>query len=223
MKYNSIREIIGPIMVGPSSSHTAGAVRIGQLARGIYQGHLEAAEIYFYGSFAHTFKGHGTDVAMVAGLLGFQTDDERIPSSLIIAEETGLKVTIIPSNEETTHPNTARIQMHGDRGDFSIVAISIGGGSILITEVDDFRLRIDDDVPTTLVFHWDRSGVIASITEVFGEFQLNIGHMEVSRRERGELSLMSLETDSPVSDEVLEQIRAIPDVCRVIRLQEEIE
>lgn len=206
-------------MVGPSSSHTAGAVRIGQMARSIYGGQADEADIYFYGSFAHTFKGHGTDVAIVAGLLGLSTFDERIPRAFELAQEQNLKINIIASEEPSEHPNTAKIVMRGFNGDMSVVGISIGGGSVQITEINGYRLNISDDNPTTIIIHQDQAGVIASITDVFGRHKVNIAHMEVSRKERGELALMSIETDERVSDDILATLRQLPHMYRVISIK----
>ncbi len=219
MKYLSVTEIIGPVMVGPSSSHTAGAVRIGQMARSIYGGQAREAEIYFYGSFAHTFKGHGTDVAVIAGLLGFSTFDERIPYALEEAEKAGLKVTVIPTNEPADHPNTARIILRGELGQVNVVGISIGGGNAQITEIDGFRIQVNADMATSIIMHQDKAGVIASITEIYGKHGINIGHMEVSRKTKGDIALMSLETDEEIGGEVLAELRALPYMHKVIQIQ----
>ncbi len=219
MRHKSITEIIGPVMVGPSSSHTAGAVRIGQMARSIYGGQAEEATIYFYGSFAHTFKGHGTDVAIVAGLLGYNTFDKAIPKALEIADEKGLKVTIIPSSERVSHPNTARVELKGSLGELSVVGISVGGGTVEIKEINGFRIRIHDDMPTTIIMHQDRAGVIASVTDIFGQHDINIAHMEVSRKERGELAIMSLETDTAIEEDILLALRKLPHMHKVIQVQ----
>ncbi|MDO5033377.1 MAG: L-serine ammonia-lyase, iron-sulfur-dependent subunit beta [Eubacteriales bacterium] len=219
MKYLSVTEIIGPVMVGPSSSHTAGAVRIGQMARSIYGGQAREAEIYFYGSFAHTFKGHGTDVAVIAGLLGFSTFDERIPQALEEAEQAGLKVTIIPTNEPADHPNTARIILKGELGQVNVVGISIGGGNAQITEIDGFRIQVNADMATSIIMHQDKAGVIASITDIYGKHGINIGHMEVSRKAKGDLALMSLETDEEIDGEVIAELRALPYMHKVIQVR----
>ncbi|MDO5015742.1 MAG: L-serine ammonia-lyase, iron-sulfur-dependent subunit beta [Eubacteriales bacterium] len=219
MKYNSVTDIIGPVMVGPSSSHTAGAVRIGQVARSIYGGQAEEADLTFYGSFAHTFKGHGTDVAVVAGLLGLSTFDICIPEAFALAKAAGLKVTIKASDELTDHPNTAKIVMRGPAGEVTVTGISIGGGSVQITEVNDFQIRVSDDKPTTLIIHQDKAGVIASVTEVFGRHNVNIAHMEVARKERGELALMSIETDEKVDEEILSTLRKLPYMYKVIHIK----
>lgn len=219
MKYESVTDIIGPVMVGPSSSHTAGAVRIGQMARSIYGGQAKEAEIYFYGSFAHTFKGHGTDVATVAGLLGLSTFDDRIPNALGLAKQEGFKVSIIPSQDSSEHPNTTRIILRGDLDEVSVLGVSIGGGNAEIREINGYRVLIDAYTATTIVMHQDKAGVIATVTNVFGERGINIAHMEVARKNRGDLALMSLETDGEVCAEVLEEIRNLPHINKVIQVR----
>lgn len=219
MKYNSVADIIGPVMVGPSSSHTAGAVRIGQIAREIYGEQPETAAITFYGSFAHTFRGHGTDVAVVAGLLGMSTFDRRIPEALQLALEAGMKVTIHTSDERVQHPNTARIQLNGKAGKLEIVGVSVGGGAVQIINIDGYRVRLMGDVPSLLIMHQDTVGVVASITQMLGSEQINIAHMELSRKAKGKSALLTLETDGKVSNELLMKLRSLPYIQKVVQLQ----
>lgn len=219
MRYNSICDIIGPIMVGPSSSHTAGAVRIGQLARSIYGGRAEKAEIYFYGSFAHTYRGHGTDVAIVAGLLGLSTFDNQIPQAMQLAEKVGMEVKISARHETPPHPNTARISLHGALGTLDIVGISIGGGIVNIIEINGFRVQLQGDSPALLVMHKDKAGVIAAVTSFFTEYHINISHMEVSRQSRGKSALMVIETDEALPNRMKMDIRALPAAERVIEVR----
>ena len=219
MKYNSVSDIIGPVMIGPSSSHTAGAVRIGQIARSIYGGQAESAEIIFYGSFAHTFKGHGTDVAIVGGLLGLSTFDERIPKAIELAKEEGMKVIISVSDDPVRHPNTARIKLSGSKGDLEVVGESVGGGSVCMIEMNGFRMQVYGDVPTLIVMHRDKAGVIATITDVFARHKVNISHMEVSRLNKGDIALMSLETDEPISEDILLDLRKLENTERVVNVK----
>lgn len=135
MKYKSVFDIIGPIMVGPSSSHTAGAVRIALYARELFAKRPTAVTITLYGSFAKTYKGHGTDVALVGGLLNFQTDDERIPQALQHAKEQGMKIIFIASNEEPLHPNTVKLELTDGMETLEVVGVSIGGGKMRIIKV----------------------------------------------------------------------------------------
>lgn len=219
MKYNSVRDIIGPIMVGPSSSHTAGAVRIGQIARSIYGGTPERADIIFYGSFAKTYRGHGTDVAIAAGLLGFSTFDDRIPDALELAEPEGMTVKLHVSHDRTDHPNTARIKLQGHLGTLDMVGVSVGGGAVSITEINGFRVRLQGDIPTLLIMHQDRSGMIAAVTNILAKYNINISHMEVSRTDKGKNALMSIETDEKISHELRVELRSLPDTQRVIQVQ----
>ncbi|MED4749891.1 L-serine ammonia-lyase, iron-sulfur-dependent subunit beta [Brevibacillus choshinensis] len=215
MKYKSVFDIIGPIMVGPSSSHTAGAARIGRVARKLFGKQPKRAEITFYGSFAKTYKGHGSDVATVAGILDFDTSDLRLKNSLVIAEKAGMEVSLTTSEILTEHPNTARIKLSDDQASIEVVGVSIGGGKIEVLEVNGFTLQLGFDSPTMLVLHEDRFGMIAAVAKVLTQHRINVGLMEVSRHDRGSRALMAIETDAPVSVEVLEEIRQIPYVFDV--------
>lgn len=215
MKYRSVFDIIGPIMVGPSSSHTAGAARIGRVARKLFGKEPKRADITFYGSFAKTYKGHGSDVATVAGILDFDTSDLRLKNSLLIAEKAGMEVNLTTSEVLTEHPNTARIKLSNDQEAIECVGVSIGGGKIEVLEINGFHLQLGFDSPTLLVLHEDRFGMIAAVAKVLTEHRINVGFMEVSRHERGSRALMAIETDAPVSAQVLEEIRQIPYVFDV--------
>lgn len=215
LKYKSVFDIIGPIMVGPSSSHTAGAARIGRVARKLFGRMPLRAEIVFYGSFAKTYQGHGSDVATVAGILDFDTSDLRLKNSLVIAEKAGMEVELTTSDVLTEHPNTARIKLSDDEQQIEIVGVSIGGGKIEVLEVNGFSFQLGFDTPTLLVLHEDRFGMIAAVAKVLTQHNINVGLMEVSRHTRGSRALMAIETDSTISPEVLEEIRQIPHIFDV--------
>ncbi|WP_139489784.1 L-serine ammonia-lyase, iron-sulfur-dependent subunit beta [Brevibacillus dissolubilis] len=215
MKYKSVFDIIGPVMVGPSSSHTAGAARIGRVARSIFGRQPEKAEITFYGSFAKTYKGHGTDVATVAGILDFDTSDLRLKDSITIAKDLGIDVSLTTAEELTEHPNTSRIRLSDEKGSTEVVGISIGGGKMEITEVDGYSLKVTGSAPTLMVLHDDRFGMIAGVSNVLTKYQINIGHMEVSRKERGKHALMVIELDSTIEDKVLHEIEQMPHIVSV--------
>ncbi|SFJ67147.1 L-serine ammonia-lyase, iron-sulfur-dependent subunit beta [Brevibacillus centrosporus] len=215
MKYKSVFDIIGPIMVGPSSSHTAGAARIGRVARKLFGKEPKRAKITFYGSFAKTYQGHGSDVATVAGILDFDTSDLRLKNSLLIAEKAGMEVDLTTSEVLTEHPNTARIKLSDDQESIEVVGVSIGGGKIEVLEINGFALQLGFDSPTMLVLHEDRFGMIAAVAKILTQHKINVGLMEVSRHDRGARALMAIETDAPVSAEVLEEIRQIPYVFDV--------
>lgn len=219
MKYRTVFDIIGPIMIGPSSSHTAGAARIGKVARNIFGRKPDQAVITFYGSFAQTYKGHGTEVATIGGILDLDTHDEGIIRSKELAQEQGIDILVQTSEEETDHPNTAKIKLIDQQGEIEIVGISIGGGNIEIISMNGFNLRLSGHHPALLVLHEDRFGMIAAVSNVLSKYQVNIGHMEVARKAKGSEALMAIESDQLIPDELLEEIRQIPFIITVTRLQ----
>lgn len=215
MKYKSVFDIIGPTMVGPSSSHTAGAVRIGLVARELFNTQPKNVDIYLYGSFMETYKGHGTDVALVGGILGYDTDDDRIRTSLETAESYGMKVNFIEMAEERSHPNTAIIVMReGDR-EISVEGVSIGGGKIEIVAINGFNIAISGNYPALLVFHKDTFGTIGRVANILGDSSINVGSMQVSRKEKGDQALMTCELDDDISEAIVEQIKAVEGVVTV--------
>ncbi|MFJ7751978.1 L-serine ammonia-lyase, iron-sulfur-dependent subunit beta [Peribacillus muralis] len=218
MKFRSVFDIIGPVMIGPSSSHTAGAARIGRVARNLFDREPKWAHISFYGSFAKTYKGHGTDVAIIGGLLDFDTFDERIKESLEIARKKKMKITFREEEAVPEHPNTAKILVGDDDGELELVGISIGGGKIEIVELNGFKLRLSGHNPAILVVHDDRFGAIASVSNILAKHQINIGQMEVSRKEKGKMALMTIEVDQNLEDRVIDEIAALPDITQVARI-----
>ncbi len=218
MKYRSVFDIIGPLMIGPSSSHTAGAVRLGQLARKLFGQEPEQADIHFYGSFAYTYRGHATDVAILAGLLGLETFDPRIPQAFELARSRGLRFQFQTEAAVPEHPNTAKMVLQAGDRRISVVGASVGGGLVQITQVDSFHLRLSGEAPALLIFHRDAYGTIAPVTQQLAENCINISHMEVSRSERGRDALMVIETDQQVPEDVLALIAAQPNVNKVIKL-----
>lgn len=218
MKYKSVFDIIGPVMIGPSSSHTAGAARIGRVARDLFGREPKWAKISFYGSFASTYKGHGTDVAIVGGILDFDTFDERIINSIDIAKNKGVSIEFREEEALTDHPNTARVLIGDDEGELELVGISIGGGKIEITELNGFELKLSGHHPAILVVHNDRFGAIASVSNVLAEYEINIGHMEVSRKEKGKLALMTIEVDHNIDDDVIKKISMLPNIIKVTKV-----
>ena len=220
MKYRSAFDIIGPVMIGPSSSHTAGAARIGRVARTLFGKLPTKAIISLYGSFAKTYKGHGTDFAIVAGLLDLDTFDERMPKSLAIAKDLGLEVVFQTEEAVTDHPNTVKINLYGGDDQLELVGISIGGGTIEITELNSFPLKLSGEHPAILVVHQDRFGIISAVTSVLSKYQINIGHMEVSRLDKGEMALMVIEVDQKIEDLVIEELSNLANVSKIIRMAE---
>ncbi len=218
MKYRSVFDIIGPIMVGPSSSHTAGAVRIGQLARKLFGSAPKEVDIHFFGSFARTYRGHATDVAILAGVMGLATSDPRIPNAFELAEETGLTYRILEEAAVPVHPNTVTIVLNADEHTMSVTGISIGGGLVQITRVDGFDLHLSGEAPALLIFHRDAYGAIAAVTRLLAEYEINISHMEVSRANRGQDALMVIETDQPVNSDLVRLIQGQPHIFKTIQL-----
>ncbi len=216
--FQSVFDIIGPVMVGPSSSHTAGAVRIGLAARSIFGEKPEEVVITFFGSFGHTYRGHGTDIAMIAGLLGKPTASEEIRHAYKLAEKEGMRVEVKVSDRNAGHPNTAQVVMHAGDRTMSITARSIGGGMIDLVEVDGFNVHVSCDNPVVLIFHRDRPGLIATVTRFLAEYEVNVSQMEVSRKERGSQALMIVATDGTIPQEVTDKIRDIRDVGPIIFL-----
>ncbi|MDF2607901.1 MAG: sdaAB [Bacillales bacterium] len=218
MKYRSVSDIIGPIMIGPSSSHTAGAARIGANARSLFGKQPSHVKIIFYGSFAKTYKGHGTDVAIIAGLLGCDTFDPRIVEAYELAKEHNLQIEIIESEMHAPHPNTARIEMTDGTSNLEVVGISIGGGVIEIIEINGFPLKISGDSPTLIIIHEERYGAIASVATMLANNQINIGHMEVSRKERGKEALMVIEVDQRIDNQLIEDLSKLDHVITITKM-----
>jgi len=219
VKYQSVFDIIGPVMIGPSSSHTAGAARIGRAARSLFGRRPKKAVIILYGSFAKTHKGHGTDVAIIGGLLDFDTFDNRIIDSMVIAKDFGIDYQFVLSEDLTEHPNTARIFLEDELGSIEVVGVSVGGGKADITEINGFKLKVSGLSPSLIVIHEDRFGVIASVANVLGFNEINIGYMEVARKEKGSLALMVMELDHQISEAVIDSITKLPYVKRVALLK----
>lgn len=201
-------------MIGPSSSHTAGAARLGRIARQLLGKQPTWADITLYGSFAKTYKGHGTDVALVGGLLDYDTFDERIVNALSQAGEDGLDFNFIESDDESYHPNTVRIRCGDDQSEVEMVGASIGGGKIEIIDINGFSLSLSGSEPTLFVLHEDKFGAIAVVASLLAKYQLNISHMVVSRKERGKLALMVIETDVDIPKDVVTEIIGLPHMFR---------
>ena len=217
----SLLDIIGPVMVGPSSSHTAGACRIGLLARCLVGGTPEVARIELHGSFARTGEGHGTDKAIVAGLMGFAPDDDRIRTSLEIAEREGLdykfeKTTL--GEEADVHPNTTRITIQrGDRS-ATMVGSSLGAGRVLITEIDGYPVEVTGNYNTVVLVAEDVKGSVARIATLLAEDNINIATLKLTRKARGGDAFMVIEVDEMPSTNLRDRIRALPWVKWAFRL-----
>ncbi len=218
VKFTSVFDIIGPVMIGPSSSHTAGAARIGKAARDLFGKEPTWAKIRLYESFAKTYKGHGTNFALVGGLLGFETDDTRMSEALEIAKDRNIEVEFFEDNGKAPHPNTARLRIGNDTESIELVGISIGGGKVEIIEINGFELRISGNHPAILVVHNDRFGAIASVTQMLAKHEINIGHMEVNRKDVGKEALMVIEVDQNVGKELLKELEQADHIIQVSTL-----
>lgn len=217
MREYSCFDILGPVMVGPSSSHTAGAVRLGRLAKAIAGGVPKDVEILLHGSFSETYRGHGTDLALIGGLLGFNTDDVRIRNSFTIAEEQGLKFRLVPTNlGEEYHPNTVKFLITTSENEkLSITGASVGGGNIVITHINDNEIELKGDLPTIITTHQDIPGVISRVSAVLAEYKINIAFMRVFRKEKRKLANMVLETDEKVPEKAITEILQLEPIVNV--------
>ena len=220
MKFRSVFDIIGPVMIGPSSSHTAGAARIGLVARQLFQKEPSWVSFHLYGSFAKTYKGHGTDLALIGGVLGFDTSDKRIIQAEEIAKKSGLSFAFFEEEAQLDHPNTVKIRLGNVDEHIELVGVSIGGGKVVIEELNGFQLRLSGNHPALLVVHNDRSGTIASVCNVLAKHEINIGHMEVSRKEVGKEALMVIEVDQNVTETVLKEMEILEHVEKVTKIHE---
>ena len=212
-----IFDLIGPIMVGPSSSHTAGAVRIGLVSRKLLGEPPAEAELYLYGSFADTGLGHGTDKALVAGLLGMEPDDERIPDSFRYAQETGLRFTFGTADLRAAHPNSVLLKLRGVSGAcLEVTAASIGGGRIQIRRLGDLELCFSAEQPTLIVKNEDQPGSVADVSRVMAQHGINIGTFQVNRDSRGGSAVMVIECDAPIREDVVNYIASLPGILRAV-------
>ena len=212
-----IFDLIGPIMVGPSSSHTAGAVRIGLVSRKLLGEPPAEAELYLYGSFADTGLGHGTDKALVAGLLGMEPDDERIPDSFRYAQETGLRFTFGTADLRAAHPNSVLLKLRGVSGAcLEVTAASIGGGRIQIRRLGDLELCFSAEQPTLIVKNEDQPGSVADVSRVLAQRGINIGTFQVNRDGRGGCAVMVIECDAPISEDVVKYISSLPGILGAV-------
>jgi L-serine dehydratase len=213
----NVFDILGPVMIGPSSSHTAGAAKIGRLA-GIILGEKPVrADIFLHGSFAATYRGHGSDRALVGGLLGFAADDERLRDALDIAVREGLSVRFYQENLGDVHPNTVKITATGISGKtIDIVASSIGGGDIKVINLLGFTVDFDGQSNTMIIPHLDQPGIVAAVTAILAEEGVNIAQMKVTREVRGSNAIMIIETDQLCDQVGVEKMENLPSVLGVI-------
>lgn len=212
----NIFEILGPVMVGPSSSHTAGAVRIGYVCRKLMGEKIVTADIELYGSFLLTGKGHGTPQAIVAGLLGMTPDDARIPDSFEIAKAQRLKFTIGEAKLKEAHPNSVLLKLTGESGkELEVIGESLGGSIINIAQIDGLPANISGDYPTLIASNMDVPGMVAKVSEVLFEAKINIAQMHLYRASRGKNSVLIAECDQEIEDKTLNDIRDLDGIMKV--------
>lgn len=209
----SVFEILGPVMIGPSSSHTAGAEKLGKAASIIGGSKFDTVEFHLHGSFAKTYQGHGTDKALAAGILGMNADDERLKDSLELAEQKGIKLVFAEVDMGDVHPNTVKIVMKdGEDIILTLTGSSIGGGNVVITELDGTSLEITGQYPVIVVKHKDIRGMVSKITGVIADHQLNIATLQVSRENKGEIATTVVEIDSAAPADIVAELLEIENV-----------
>ena len=212
----NIFDIIGPVMVGPSSSHTAGAVKIGYVSRKLLGEPLKEVSILLYGSFLATGRGHGTDRAIVAGLLGMLPDDDRVPYSMEEAEKQNVKVTFGEATLKEAHPNSVVLQMKGKSGrELEVVAASLGGGRIKICMIDGLDANFTAEHPTLIVHNLDQPGHVAEVTSMLSHKAINIATMQLYRDGRGGNAVMILECDKEIPGEAIKWLEHLEGVNKV--------
>ncbi len=214
----NVFDIIGPVMIGPSSSHTAGATRLGFMARLLLRDEPKMAMITLHGSFAHTHRGHGTDIALIGGILGFKPDDERIRLSFLLAQEAGLTFAFNTEDIPDSHPNTALIQLVANSGaQITMQGSSIGGGNIEITRLNGKTVSLTGQNPAIIVEYKDVPGRISAITSAAAKNKINISQMHISRDRRGGTAIVTIQVDGEnIKDSIREEIENIEYVYNVI-------
>ena len=215
----NIFDIMGPVMVGPSSSHTAGAVRIGLISRRLLGSQPISATLMLHGSFAATGTGHGTDKALVAGLLGMQPDDPDIPRSFSLAEQAGMKLAIGTVSLRGAHPNTVILTLTNSQGrTLDVNASSLSGGRVRVNSLDGLEASFTGDYPTLIIRNEDRPGLVADVATLLRERNVNIATMQLYRDQRGGLAVMVIESDQPIYSATAELLRSHPGIVRVVYL-----
>ena len=212
----NIFDMMGPVMVGPSSSHTAGAARIGNMGRTLLGEEVARADIGLHGSFAETGFGHGTDRALLAGLLGMKPDDLRIPNAYEEANRAGMAYSFRTVELRDAHPNTALLELTGKSGKkLTLQASSIGGGAIVVNKIDGIDVNFTGDFNTLIVRNQDESGSVAAITSILSQVHINVANMSVNRHRRGGDALMGIETDQHIKPRQVEFLSELPGILSV--------
>lgn len=209
----NVFDIIGPVMIGPSSSHTAGAARLGKIASAIFGYPVKNVEITLYGSFSKTHKGHGTDRAIIGGLLGMSVHDPRIRDSFEIAKEEGLNYTFHLECGKELHPNTAKMKLMDTHGhETTVVGASVGGGVVMVTKINDLDVSFTCEYHTLIISHEDRAGVVGRVGQILAEGDVNIAQMRLFRHDKGGVAVMVLETDQPIETDTKHAIENMDEI-----------
>ncbi|MFX1360318.1 MAG: L-serine ammonia-lyase, iron-sulfur-dependent subunit beta [Promethearchaeota archaeon] len=216
MKYTSIFDVIGHIMVGPSSSHTAGACQIAYVSQLLYGKKFEKVKIGLHGSFAETYRGHGTDIAILGGLLGFKPEDERLKNAIEIAEKKGLKYSfeLVDLGAEY-HPNSVSIEMSNGSDNMTVIGSSIGGGNIIIKEVNGLEGGFGGEPNTLVILNHDKIGALVNIANTLQKFKLNVGSMKISRDLKKKVALTWLEADSAIPEDLINALKEHKEILWV--------
>lgn len=221
MAFISVFDVIGPSMVGPSSSHTAGAVSIALLAKKMFPGNIKKVEFILYGSFAKTYKGHGTDRALLGGILGYVTDDLRIKDSFDFAKKAGIEYSFVPNEKETdVHPNTVEIHLTNEE-DFRlhIRGESLGGGKVRIVKINHVKVEFTGEHSTLIITQKDKPGVVAHITNCLSNYNVNIAYMKIFREKKGATAYSIVESDEKIPEDILDQIKNNENVQETMLVQ----
>ena len=221
MSFISVFDVLGPNMIGPSSSHTAGACAIAYLAQKMKSAPLKNVTFTLYGSFAKTYRGHGTDRALLGGIMGFATDDVRIRDSFSIAKERGIGFEFLTNEEETeVHPNTVDIQMTGtDGSEMTVRGESLGGGKVRIVRINQVQVDFTGEYNSVIVIKQDKPGVAAHITRCLSDRHVNIAFMRIFRESKGETAYTIVESDNPLPEDIRKQLSENPFVHDVLLIE----
>lgn len=212
-----IFDVLGPIMIGPSSSHTAGAAKLGKIAKTIVKKPIKHVQFFLHGSFRETYKGHGTDRALTAGILGMLPNNSNLKDAISIAESKGISLEFIPCDLGDVHPNTVKFVITDcDNDKWEIQGSSIGGGLIEINEINKTTVKITGQYPTIITFHNDIPGTVSKISTLLFDSKVNIAAMALIRKQRGKDATMTVEIDDVVSDSIIDKIKHISGVNHVI-------
>jgi L-serine dehydratase len=202
-------------MIGPSSSHTAGAVKIGRIAACIAGSNFDSVKFYLHGSFAKTYKGHGTDKALIAGIMGMTPNDKRIKEAFTIAKEKNIDFSFVETNLGRVHPNSVKIVFYGDNKEVNVTGSSIGGGNIIIIDIDGHKVNFTGEFPSIFIRHKDIKGVISKVALIFSVHDINIANMSVTRKQKGTEASTIIETDSIIPDEYSKELLKVNDIKEV--------